>query len=372
MRLVVPTGRWRCRPAGWLVAVLVLALPGCSSVQYAWQSVAGHVSLMRDAVPVADLLAQPTTPLDLKARLQLTQRMRDFAVTQLHLPDNSSYRRYADLRRPAVVWNVVAAPVDSLTLKTTCFPVAGCVGYQGYFLQADADAQAQRLRAEGWEVAVYGVPAYSTLGWMNWAGGDPLLNTFIHYPEGELARMMFHELAHQVVYVNDDTGFNESFATAVERLGAAQWLAAHASAQTRQTHAELDERRRAFRLLVVETRQALAALYSDKKSPSSLSDNDFTAIKSGVMSRFRQRYSALKASWGGFAGYDRWVDQANNASFAAQAAYDEWVPGFERLFHEANGDWPRFYDAVRALAQAPHAVRRARLSGSAEPMAPTP
>jgi predicted aminopeptidase len=353
------------------MAMLVLALPGCSSVQYAWQSVAGHVSLMRDALPVADLLAQPATPPVLKERLQLTQRMRDFAVEQLHLPDNSSYRRYTDLRRSAVVWNVVAAPVDSLTLKTTCFPVAGCVGYQGYFLQADADAQAQRLRDQGWEVAVYGVPAYSTLGWMNWAGGDPLLNTFIHYPEGELARMMFHELAHQVVYVKDDTGFNESFATAVERLGAAQWLAAHASPQARRAYAVLDERRRTFRALTWETRQALDAVYSDKKSRLTLSDKQFDAIKLGVMSRFHQQYGALRASWGGFAGYDRWVGQANNASFAAQAAYDEWVPGFERLFDENDRDWPRFYDAVRALAQAAPDVRRARLGGANTPIAHT-
>jgi predicted aminopeptidase len=223
----------------WLGA-LVLLLAGCADTRYYWQSVSGHLQLLQAARPVSQWLADPQTPPELRQRLELAQRMRTFAVTALDLPDNPSYHRYADLQRQAVVWNVVAAPPLSLTLKTWCFPVLGCVSYRGYFDEAQARQEAAALQAQGLEVTVYGVPAYSTLGWMNWAGGDPLLNTFIGYPEGELARLLFHELSHQVLYARDDTMFNESFATAVERLGGAMWLQSHGSAQARAQYAELD------------------------------------------------------------------------------------------------------------------------------------
>jgi predicted aminopeptidase len=222
-RCLFPSAAWRCL----LLAGALLTLAGCADTRYYWQSVSGHVALMQAARPVDDWLRDPQTPPALRERLALSQRIRSFAVTELALPDNASYRRFADLQRRAVVWNVVAAPEYSLTLQTWCFPVLGCVGYRGYFSEAEARAQAAQLQAQGLEVTVYGVPAYSTLGWMNWAGGDPLLNTFIHYPEGELARIVFHELAHQVLYVPDDTTFNESFATAVEQLGGSA-LARHA------------------------------------------------------------------------------------------------------------------------------------------------
>ncbi len=180
--------------AGLLLAAALMS--GCAQLGYYWQSARGHLELMSAARPVDRWLSDPATPPALRERLALAQRMRDFSVTELKLPDNASYKRYADLGRRAVVWNVVATPEFSLELKTWCFPVAGCVGYRGYFSEADARAQAQALREQGWETGVYGVPAYSTLGWSNWLGGDPLLNTFIAYPEGELARLLFHELAH--------------------------------------------------------------------------------------------------------------------------------------------------------------------------------
>jgi predicted aminopeptidase len=219
------------------------------------------MQMLNAARPVDDWLGDAQASEQLKSRLALSQRIRSFAVSELKLPDNPSYRRYADLRRSAVVWNVVAAPEFSLTLKTWCFPVTGCVGYRGYFNEAEARAEADRLKAQGLETSVYGVPAYSTLGWMNWAGGDPLLNTFIGYPEGELARLIFHELAHQVVYAKDDTMFNESFATAVERLGSQRWLdseAAHGNGK-RQDYVQFDGRRRQFRALALATRLELAA-----------------------------------------------------------------------------------------------------------------
>ncbi len=341
-----------------LVACLCLTLlGGCADTAYLMQSARGHLQMLRAAKPIDDWLADSEAPAELKQRLLLARQMRSFAVSALHLPDNASYHRYADLHRRAVVWNVVAAPPYSLKLKTWCFPVTGCIGYRGYFDEADAKTLAGQLGSEGLETSVYGVPAYSTLGWMNWAGGDPLLNTFIRYPEGELARMLFHELAHQVVYVQDDMPFNESFATAVERLGGARWLAERGSDQARREYAEFDGRRREFRALMLATRQRLEAIYKQKE-PAVQINLAQLAIKKEVMQQFRTEYAVLKASWQGFAGYDVFVDRANNASFGVQAAYDGLVvPAFEALFEREGGDWPRFYDAVKRLAALPKAER---------------
>ena len=334
---------------GVLAAVILAALAGCADLGYYWQSVSGHMQVLNAARPVDEWLGDEQTPAQLKARLALTQRIRNFAVAELKLPDNPSYRRYADLHRRAVVWNVVAAPEFSLTLKTWCFPVTGCVGYRGYFSEAEARAEATRLEADGLETSVYGVPAYSTLGWMNWAGGDPLLSTFISYPEGELARLIFHELAHQVVYAAGDTMFNESFATAVERLGSQRWLATQADDNARKAYAAFDGQRRQFRALALATQRELAAIYEQKPADAQ-SKRAQAAMKNIAIERFRHNYEELKKSWDGYAGYDPWVAQANNASFGAQAAYDELVPGFEALFEREGGDWQRFYDAVERLA----------------------
>lgn len=340
--------------------LLVLFLSGCADTRYYWQSVTGHFQLMQAARPIEQWLADPATPLALQQRLKLAQDMRRFAVTELHLPDNASYHRYADLQRRHAVWNVVAAPEFSLTLKTWCFPVAGCVGYRGYFSEADAQAEAQAQRAAGLEASVYGVPAYSTLGWMNWLGGDPLLNTFIAYPEGEVARLLFHELSHQVLYVADDTVFNESFATAVERLGGALWLAQRAGPQARQAYAEFDARRQQFKALTRSTRDRLKEIYTTD-GPRATAKASQAVLKHQVMQDFRAAYAELKTRWGGYSAYDAWVAQANNAAFGAQAAYDELVPGFEALFARTGRHWPAFYDAVKELAKRPRDERAQQL-----------
>jgi len=349
--------RWR---APLTALTLALALSGCASsaqgVGYYWQSVTGHLRLMNAARPVQEWLDDSQTPDALKERLLLARRIRAFSVAELGLPDNASYHRYADLQRRAAVYNVVAAPALSLTLQTWCFPVAGCVGYKGYFSEADAQAFARSL-PDTLEVAVYPVPAYSTLGWMNWAGGDPLLNTFIGYPEGELARLLFHELAHQVVYAKDDTTFNESFATAVERLGGARWLAQEASESARENYRVFDGRRQQFRALTRSVREQLQAIYGE----SGGDDEQKLRRKTEVMSSFRRDYETLRTSWGGYAGYDAWVTRANNASFGAQAAYDELVPGFLALFEREGQNFNRFYDAVRTLAEQPKEARRTTL-----------
>ena len=341
----------------WLMAALLMG--GCagpsSGLGYYWQSVSGHLKLMEAARPVDDWLEDTNTPEALRERLRLAQRIRAFASRELHLPDNASYRRYADLRRKAAVYNVVAAPALSLQLQQWCFPVVGCVGYRGYFDEADARAFADSLPRD-LEVAVYPVPAYSTLGWTNWAGGDPLLNTFIGYPEGELARLVFHELAHQVAFAAGDTAFNESFATAVERLGGERWLA-QSTPHARTQYETFDARRRTFRALSGETRARLQTVYSNPAT----SDAQKTEQKAEVMANFRSQYAALRERWGGYKGFDAWVARANNASFGAQAAYDDLVPAFEALFQREGQDFPRFYAAVKRLANTSPEARLAEL-----------
>lgn len=346
---------------GGLALAATLCLSGCANLGYYWQSVSGHLQIMGAAAPVEDLLQDPNLSPRLRERLQLSQRIRDYASRELKLPDNPSYRRYADLHRPAAVWNVTAAPAFSLELKTWCFPVTGCVGYRGYYDEAKARAEAKELAQQGYETSAYPVTAYSTLGLMNWAGGDPLLNTFVGYPEGELARIVFHELAHQVVYAKNDTMFNESFATAVERLGGARWLQTQAGDKARQDYAAFDERRRLFRALSRATRERLKALYDTPgMSPQAKAE-----AKQKVMAQFRADYEDMKAKSGAdplmWRGYDRWVREANNAFFGAQAAYDELVPGFEALFHSLGDDWQRFHAAARELAEVPKAERHRRL-----------
>ncbi len=355
-----------------VVAAGAALLAGCADVGYYWQSASGHIGIMRAARPVPEVIDDPHTSETLKAKLALTQRMRHYAVVDLDLPDNPSYKSYADLHRSAAIWNVVAAPAHSLKLNTWCFPIAGCVGYRGYYDESAAKAEAARLKAQGLEVEVYPVPAYSTLGWMNWAGGDPLLSTFIGYPEGELARIMFHELAHQVLYVPDDTVFNESYATAVERIGGARWLKTQSGEAARDEYAAFDARRQQFRALMAETRQALEQVYD---SPEAKAENwaAVDAMKAAAMARFRERYAALRAGWSGprQGAYDAYVASANNATFGAQAAYDELVPGFEGLFEREGEDWPKFFAAVKKLSKLPKADRdRILKADAAEAHAP--
>lgn len=343
-----------------LAGTAVCLTSGCSTVGYYAQAAGGHLDLLHRSRPVADAVADPATSPALRARLKLSQRLRDFAVTELKLPDNNSYRRYADLQREAVVWNVVAAPALSLTLKTWCFPVMGCVGYRGHFQREEADALAAQLQGEGWETSVYGVPAYSTLGWSNWVGGDPLLNTFIHWSEGALAQLIFHELTHQVAYAADDTTFNESFAVAVERIGSRRWLALHASPDVRAAYALAEARREDFRALTLRYRGLLQQAFANTADESVQRDR-----KAAVMAALRSDYAVLKAGrWQGYAGYDDWFAKANNASFGVLAAYNELVPEFERLFERQGSDFTRFYAEVQALAAVPKDQRRARLAAT--------
>lgn len=347
--------------AALAIAAFTLSLAGCGSAGYLLQSVQGHLAVMRAARPVPELIADETTPAALRDRLVLTQRMREFAVRELALPDNASYRRYAALDRPAVVWNVVAAPELSLKLKTWCFPVVGCVGYRGYFDRAAAEAYAAELRAAdpSLEVSVYGVPAYSSLGKLPGDFfADPLLSTFIGWPEGELARLIFHELSHQVAYASGDTEFNESYATAVERLGGTRWLDEHASEAAREEYARYDARRRDFRALTRRARERLQAVYA-----SADGDDAKRAAKLRIYAQLREEHAALKAGpWGGDTRFDAWIAGANNARLGVQAAYDDLVPAFMALFEREGRDFARFHAEVKRLAGLPAEERRATLA----------
>ena len=276
--------------AGFAVAgcaVLSCLLAGCGEIEFYWQGVAGQADLLARAKPIDEVIAATPDP-ELKARLARAQAIRAFASRELALPDNRSYTSYADLGRPYAVWNVFAAPELSLTPRQWCFPVAGCVAYRGYFAESDARAEAARLAAAGDDVHLGGVPAYSTLGYFD----DPVLSTFVRYREVELARLIFHELAHQVVYVKDDTSFNESFATAVEEAGIARWLAAEAAhrdpveaAQLAADAARGQRLRAAFRALVAATRDRLTALYA-----SAASDAEKRAGKAAAFAAMRAEY----------------------------------------------------------------------------------
>lgn len=354
--------------------LLALALSGCASsgdstLGYYWQSFRGHMALMGAARPVKDWIDDPALQPALRDRLELAQRARQFAIEELGLPDNASYRRYAQLDRNAAVWNVVAAGPYSIQLHTWCFPVTGCIGYRGYFAEADAKAEAERLAAEGMEISVYPVPAYSTLGYSNWMGGDPLLNTFLNWPEGDFVRLLFHELAHQVAYASGDTAFNESYATTVERLGVAQWLASHSTPKAQAEFAASESRRADFRKLTQNARTALAEVYQrgDASTPQGVASLE--SDKQHAMQAFRDAYAALRARWmteqqlkpPQLANLDRWVREANNAAFGAQGAYDDLVPAFTALFEKQGRNWPKFHAAVKQLAEQPKELRHATL-----------
>ncbi|HOX88992.1 MAG TPA: aminopeptidase [Burkholderiaceae bacterium] len=345
-----------CLAAG--VVALVLGLAACSTAGYYAQAVHGHLALMAAARPVDEVRTDARTPAPLAKRLETAQQMRRFAVSDLGLPDNASYERYADLGRPFPVWSVVAAPEFSLVLKQWCYPVVGCATYRGYFDLAAAEDYARALRAEGYEVSVQGVAAYSTLGWFP----DPLLNSFVDRGEGALAGLVFHELAHQVVYVPGDSAFNESFATAVEREGVRRWMDAHGTPEQRAAWTQYQARREQFLGLLRGARSELAALYG-----SGLSTDEMRVRKAQILADLQRDYAVLRASWGGWAGYDRFFAQSiGNAHLGAVATYNDMVPGFEALLAAEGGDLPRFYAKARELASLPRPQRHAQLAAVAK------
>jgi len=334
------------------MAALTL-LAGCTTVEYYWQGIRGQVDLLSRAQPISSVVDSASDPA-LKSKLERVVAIRNYASRELALPDNLSYRRYADVDRRFALWNVFAAPELSLTPRQWCFPIAGCVNYRGYFSEAAARAEAAELTAAGDDVHIGGVPAYSTLGYF----ADPMLSTFIRYPDIEIARLIFHELAHQVVYAKDDTVFNESFAVSVEQEGLKRWLAAQNDPALTAQFAAAQRYREGFGTLIERTQRSLETLYASNASIAAK-----RAGKAATFAQMRAEYDALKREWGGYPAYDNWFAQGpNNASLAAVSLYTRKVPEFAALLAAEGGELPRFYARVKELAAMPKGEREIALA----------
>lgn len=334
-----------------LSALVLLLLGGCSSVNYYDQLVSGQLHLLAAREPVEDVIADPSREPKLRQHLAQAQLARTFASSHLHLPDNQSYRLYADIKRPYVVWNVFATPEFSLQPITHCFPIAGCVAYRGYYSVGGARGAAALQRQAGKDVFIGGVEAYSTLGWFN----DPILSSMLGWGDERLAALIFHELAHQRFYVKDDTEFNESYARFVEEQGARQWRAARGMAAQSDKQSEQIE---ALTRLVIATRERLRLLYREPLSPELMRQR-----KAAEFERLRKEYRDLRDQrWPGDKRYDAWINSPlNNAKLLPFGLYTQWVPAFEALFKKVNGDWPAFYTEVERLGALPMEERRAQL-----------
>lgn len=326
---------------------------GCSQLGYFVQAAQGQFELLSEARPIDDWLSSLGTNDKLRDKLVKVKEIRTFAAKELGLPDNGTFTTYADLKRPFVMWNVVATPELSLKPLQWCFPIAGCVNYRGYYSKDDAQAFASELRAEHFDVEVSGVPAYSTLGWFS----DPVLSTFIKYPDGEVARMVFHELAHQVVYIPGDSQFNESFAVAVEEAGVERWMNRYGDEKMRKTYVDYERRKQDFLALLLKHRKLLEANYKRDAS-----NDDKRRLKAEIFQSIKDEYQILKAAWDGYSGYDRWfAEPLSNAHLAAIATYHDFVPGFRALLTQQKS-MSRFYEAVRALSTLDKEARHRRLA----------
>lgn len=328
-----------------------LLLSGCSSAAYYGQLATGQWQLLRARQPVEQVMANPATSPQLRARLEHARQARVFASQQLQLPDNRSYRVYADLGRPYVVWNVFATPELSLQPVTHCFPIAGCVAYRGYYQPGAARGAAALMRQDGMDVYVGGVDAYSTLGWFD----DPILSSMVGWGDERLATLIFHELAHQRFYVQDDTEFNESFASFVEQEGARQWRVARGLAAV---GGDQGRQRDQFIRLVLASRERLQAIYAGP-----LDDAHKRVAKQAEFERLRREYQQLRdGQWRGDKRYDAWMyGPMNNAKLLPFGLYDQWVPAFAAVFREVGGDWARFYERVEQLGRMPIEERKAAL-----------
>lgn len=321
-----------------LLFLFAVLLSGC----YFMQAAQGEMSLLAHRKPIAKILADPATTSTLKSRLEYVQAARDFASHELGLPDNRSYRSYVDLQRPYVLWNVFAAPEFSIDPKQWCFPVAGCVVYRGYFRETAAKRYADKLRSKGFDVAVTGVPAYSTLGHFN----DPVLSSMMHWSNAQVAATLFHELAHQVVYVKDDSSFNEAFATVVASEGMKRWLLQHDNPAALDAWQTQQQRSVEFSALLLATREKLRAVYASGQSAGQMRKQ-----KQQVFDQLRESYLQLRQRWNGDASYDAWINRPlNNADFVAVDTYQRCVPAFEHLLRSVNDNLPEFYAQVKSIA----------------------
>jgi predicted aminopeptidase len=340
---------------GLLASIAIALLPACGTL-YIAQAARGEWQVLHERRPIASVMADARTSPVLRERLGAVSEARNFASAELGLPDNKSYRSYADLKRPFVVWNVVAAPEFSIEPERWCFPIAGCVAYRGYFSQHKADAFAEQLAKKSFDVVVQGVPAYSTLGRFS----DPVLNTMLTYGDDELAAIVFHELAHQLIYVAGDSEFNEAFAVTVEETGLARWLVFLGRKEQLEHYQKERVRDLEFNMLFAQRRAELARLFASKLPPALMRERkriQFVQLANDM--RDLERRQGVRS------GYEDWIASGlNNAHLASVATYFDCVPGFERLLAREEGELPRFYAVVRALARVPKRQRHRELCAS--------
>jgi len=334
--------------------MLTTVLAGCSNIAYYTQAMSGHLGVMRATYPIVDIIRDPASDPGLRKKLEDVQAIREFASRELGLPDNNSYRAYADLGRPYVVWNVFAAPELSMVPKRWCMLMVGCVSYRGYYDKKDAERIAAELRDEGYDTFVGGVSAYSTLGYFD----DPVLNTILRQGTQEVARIVFHELAHQILFVQDDSVFNESFATAVENEGMRRWLAAHYTPEQRTAFETQRVRQADFTELLRNYHGRFYALYAAIRPVGQQRE-----AKAALLAALRHDYADLKVRWGGYGGYDPFfAEDLNNAKLASLSLYSDLVPAFDALLEQENHDLPLFFKRVIALAALDKDVRRSMLA----------
>lgn len=351
-------GRWQALIPLFLSVVLAGWGTGCVKLRFYAQAIHGQAQMFHRQRPMAKLLADTNTPAALAARLRLALVIRDFAETNLHLPANGHYRSYADLGRPFAVWNVYAAPEFSLEARSWWYPVVGRLKYQGYFHEAQARRLAAQLALRGNDVYIGGVEAYSTLGWFR----DPVLNTFVFSDDLDLAELLFHELAHQRLFVRGDTDFNEAFATAVAEEGVRRWLQARGARADLVKYEGRLSRKEQFVALLTQSRERLAALYASAPPATPAAQAERRAAKAAVFQHLREDYAALKATWDGRADYDVWFSQPlNNARLNTVETYYGLVPGFRQLLAEHGGRLPDFYRAAERLGRLDAETRRHRL-----------
>ncbi|HET9863976.1 MAG TPA: aminopeptidase [Steroidobacteraceae bacterium] len=333
--------------------LVCLTLQGC----YVMQAARGQMQIVHAREPIARVIEDPDTPAELRRRLEVVREARAFASRELGLPDNRSYTSYADLKREFVVWNVVATPEFSVEPREWCFPIVGCVAYRGYFREASAQKFAAKLRREGLDVVVEGVPAYSTLGRFD----DPIMNTMMSYGDDELAAIMFHELSHQVVFIPDDSSFNEAFAITVEQEGLARWLVAQGRGADLQRHLQRRQRQAESIRIIARRRDELAELYASGAAPAAMRRR-----KAQIFAALADDLRALDARYGFRSRLVAELESSppNNARLASLATYYDCVPGFERLLADAQHDLQSFYSAVREIAKLERDERRARLCAS--------
>jgi predicted aminopeptidase len=315
---------------------------------------AGHSELLEQQKPVAEILAEKDIKPKLRELLETSQDIRDFATKNLYLPENDSYRTYADIKRPFAVWNVVAAKEFSVKPKKWCFLFVGCLSYKGYFTKEAATAYANELKEEGFDVYVAGAKAYSTLGWFD----DPLLNTMMYKSEARRAGIIFHELAHQVVYIDNDSAFNEAFATTVEQEGIRRWLEKKGKSNQYDKYLLNKKRDSQLNQLLQETREKLKALYK-----TNISDKEKRQAKKSVFLSMQKKYQQLKKTWGGYNTYDKWMaKELNNAHLLLIATYHDLVPTFKAMLKKQNYNLKKFYVAVEQFGKLDKEKRTQQLS----------